>query len=109
MARFKPGFGFDVLLRRFAQVLYLQVLDDDNGVAFADAVRGLVHEIFSHIGDVLVQFADFGFPFLPVDRELLLASQPTLQPCQTLGLLLCCNGPFLFGFIALLVLRQGLV
>jgi len=36
------GLGFDVLLRRFAQVLYLQVLDDDNGVAFADAVRGLV-------------------------------------------------------------------
>ena len=87
MARFKPGFGFDVLLRRFAQVLYLQVLDDDNGVAFADAVRGLVHEIFSHIGDVLVQFADFGFPFLPVVRELLLASH---RRCNLARRLACC-------------------
>src|SRR6516165_12025645 len=42
--------GFDVLLRRFAQVLYLQVLDDDNGVAFADAVRPrpYARNLFAH-------------------------------------------------------------
>lgn len=110
MARFNPGlaltFFFADLLRFFT---CKSSTTTTAWLLLMRSVRGLMHEIFSHIGDVLVQFADFGFPFLPVDRELLLASQPTLQPCQTLGLLLCCNGPFLFGFIALLVLRQGLV
>jgi len=57
-------------------------------VVFADAVGGLVYEILSDIGDALMQPADPGLRFLPVIREFLLASQPTLPLREFLA---CCS------------------
>ena len=47
-----------------------------------------MYEILSDIGDVLMQLADPGLCFLPVIREFLLASQPTLQLHELPGVLL---------------------
>jgi hypothetical protein len=66
----------------------LQALRYDNRVVFAEAVGGLVYEILSDIGDVLMQPADPGLCFLPVIRKFLLASQPTLQLRELPGVLL---------------------
>ena len=57
-------------------------------MVFAEAVGGLVYEILSDIGDVLMQPADPGLCFLPVIRKFLLASQPTLQLRELPGVLL---------------------
>src|SRR6516165_291917 len=78
MARFNPGLALTFF---FADLLrFLTCKSSTTTTAWLllmRSVRGLMHEIFSHIGDVLVQFADFGFPFLPVDRELLLDRKST--------------------------------
>ena len=47
-----------------------------------------MYEILSDIGDALMQLADPGLCFLPVIREFLLASQPTLELRQLPGVLL---------------------
>lgn len=58
---------------RCAHILYLQVFDADDRVVFADAVRSLIDEIFSDVGNLAVQLRDTRFRFLPVLRELSLS------------------------------------
>jgi len=73
-----------------AHSAYLQILNSDHSVVFADRRCGFVQEIFARVSDTGVDFLKPPFCFLPVFAELdfathlaLLAAQPGLMFFET--------------------------
>ena len=74
--------------RRCTHVLYLQVLDHDQRVVFAEGRGGLVQVILTNISDLAVEFCYLAICFLPVAAELRFVTHLALDYGQTSLLLL---------------------
>ncbi len=86
----ESGFGPNVGSRclpcpggRCRQVAYLQILDADHRVVFADGGRGLVQVVASGIADSGMDALDPGFCLVPVGTEFCLSAHRTLGAAQT--------------------------
>ncbi|MCY1340465.1 hypothetical protein D9M69_263790 [compost metagenome] len=77
------AWAFACSRRRPGHVPYLQVLDTDHRVVFADHGRGLVQVIAAGVADAGVDALDSGFRLPPVGAELRLATHRSLSAAQS--------------------------
>jgi len=73
-----------VALRGSGHIPYLQILNADERVAFADRRCGFVQEILPGISYIAVNLLNFGFRLFPVVAELDLAAHAPLVTGQAL-------------------------